>query len=85
MKRLKHLLPQTVFIHLFSGCSTNVYITEEHELKIIETGFLYGIVLSVLIFYLLVSLLGLKSKYPLYFRRFCFWLFSAPIPLLVFS
>lgn len=71
MKRLKHLLPQTVFILLFSGCSTNVYITE-HELKIIETGFLYGIVLSVLIFYLLVSLLGLKSKYPLYFSALLF-------------
>jgi len=62
MKRFRYLLPQTAFIILFSGCNFT-----EHELRIIETGFLYGIIISVLIFYLLVSLLGLKSRYHLYF------------------
>jgi len=62
MKRPEFLLPQSALVLLSSG----INITE-YESRIIETGFLYGIVFSVVIFYILILFLGLESKYPLYF------------------
>ena len=66
MKRLKYLFPLIALLLLLCGCSTEGNITQD-ELKMLESGFVYGIVFIVLIFYVYVSLLSPKPRYPLYF------------------
>jgi len=77
MKRLKFILPHIALMVLFGGCSSEANITG-YGLKVNGIGFLYGIIIIVLVFYLCVSLLGLKLKYPLFFSAllFMFLLYS---------
>jgi len=46
-------------------------ITNKYVFRMFEMGALYGMIIIVTIFFMCVSLLGLKIKYPIYFSVFC--------------